>query len=298
MTKRSARPAFTVIELLVVIAIIGILLSLLLVAVQHVRAAAARVHCANNLRQVGLGLHHYHDDQSAFPPGWTYPTPNASYPYMGWGPRILPYVEQDGLWRQAEQAYAQFPDPFALTNNPPHLMDKVVILFGCPADPRYGHGGDITGYPVAFTWYLGVEGRSNRFIRRNGILYHDSHVRMTDITDGASQTIMVGERPPSPDSRFGSWYAAQGQNLDGSGEMVLSAEERNHWYDSCPPGPYQYGPGTLSNVCDAFHFWSLHTGGANFLYADGSVHFLTYGAASVLPAMATRNGGEPISPPD
>jgi prepilin-type N-terminal cleavage/methylation domain-containing protein/prepilin-type processing-associated H-X9-DG protein len=297
MTYRRPHPAFTVIELLVVLAIIGIVLALTLAAVQHVRTAAIRAQCLNNLRQIGIALHQYHDAQGAFPPGMSYQQGKDPYLYMGWEPRILPYLEQEALWHQAQQAYAEYPYPFYY-NNPPHLMFTVVPLFGCPADPRYGRPGNLDGYPVALTWYLGVEGRSNRFIRRNGVLYRDSHVRITDITDGTSTTIMVGERPPSPDSLFGFWYASTGQNNDGSGAMLLSAQERNYWYPSCPAGPYSYGPGNLNNLCDTFHFWSLHPGGGHFLFADGSVHFLTYGAASVLPAMATRDGGEAVEPPE
>jgi prepilin-type processing-associated H-X9-DG protein len=82
--------------------------------------------------------------------------------------------------------------------------------------------------------------------------------------------------------------------------MILGAREINDAVDleSCPVGPYGFAPGKLSEPCDVFHFWSLHSGGANFLFCDGSVHFLTYDAAPLMPALATRNGREPVSLPD
>jgi prepilin-type processing-associated H-X9-DG protein len=111
---------------------------------------------------------------------------------------------------------------------------------------------------------------------------------------------MVGERPPSADQRLGWWYAGVGQDLNGSAEMVLGVLERNFgtWSAVCPPGPFSFGPGRANEQCDAFHFWNLHIGGANFLFADGSVHFLPYSAAPIMPALATRAGGEVAGMPD
>jgi prepilin-type processing-associated H-X9-DG protein len=82
--------------------------------------------------------------------------------------------------------------------------------------------------------------------------------------------------------------------------MILGVTERNDgpMYRGCPRGPYSFSPGQPGNQCDAFHFWSLHTGGANFLFADGSVHFLTYSAGPIMPALATRGGGEAVTVPD
>jgi prepilin-type processing-associated H-X9-DG protein len=124
---------------------------------------------------------------------------------------------------------------------------------------------------------------------------------MADISDGTSQTLFAGERPPSADFQFGWWYAGAGQLFTGSADMVLGVHERNvlplsiGYAYGCPPGPYSFGPGRMSNQCDMFHFWSPHNGGgANFLFADGSVHFLSYSAAPILPALATRSGGEVI----
>ena len=108
---------------------------------------------------------------------------------------------------------------------------------------------------------------------------------------------MIGERPPSPDFWLGWWYASG--SVDGSGDTALGVREFNGGTDpytvACPKGPYNFRPGKVIEQCDAFHFWSLHSGGANFAFADGSVRFLTYSADSVLPALATRAGGEVVS---
>jgi prepilin-type N-terminal cleavage/methylation domain-containing protein/prepilin-type processing-associated H-X9-DG protein len=286
------RGAFTLTELLVTLAITAVLLGLLLAAVQQVRAAAARAQCLNNLHQIGLALHGYHDSYNSFPPGVRFA--GDPFPGMAWTARLLPYLEQSALWEQSRDAYARERD-FA---SPPHPLGLVVKAFACPSDPRSGSPGDYHGLRVGFTDYLGVEGVS--VFRRNGVLYLDSHVRFADITDGTSTTLMVGERPPSADAFFGWWYAGDGQAADGSGDSVLGVLERNvsPLTRQCPDGPYAFGPGSSGNQCDMFHFWSFHPGGAHFLFADGSVHFVPYSAASSLKALATRSGGEVAVIPD
>jgi hypothetical protein len=110
---------------------------------------------------------------------------------------------------------------------------------------------------------------------------------------------MVGERPPSADGALGWWYAGEGQGGSGSADMVLGVREQNYTFTECPPGRSAYGPGRVSNQWDALHFWSLHAGsGANFLSADGAVHFLRYSAAPLMPALASRAGGEASTLPD
>jgi prepilin-type processing-associated H-X9-DG protein len=128
----------------------------------------------------------------------------------------------------------------------------------------------------------------------DGVLFLDSAVRLTDVTDGTSNTLAVGERPPSADLILGWWYAGWGQAKDGEGDMVLGARTRNHsiYGRGCPSGPFEFQPGSFGNQCDAFHFWSPHSNGANFLVCDGSVRFLSYSANRILPALATRAGGE------
>jgi prepilin-type processing-associated H-X9-DG protein len=118
---------------------------------------------------------------------------------------------------------------------------------------------------------------------------------MADISDGTNTTLAVGERPPSAYLDFGWWYPGWGQGKDGSADMVLGAQERNSTNRACPPGPYQFLQGKVADPCAMFHFWSLHPGGANFLFADGSARFLSYEADTILPALATRAGGEIVA---
>ena len=295
MSARKPRRGFSLVELLVVIAIIAVLIGLLLPAVQKVRSTAARLKCQNNLKQLSLALHLHHDQTSALPPGLSVKADGGRYPYLGWPARILPNVEQDVVWRQILAAFATDPDPFVFHGHAPHLivLATPIAVFNCPADPRLP--GPVPSSPGSrtFTSYLGVEGTDQ--FRRNGVLYLDSAVRLTDITDGTSSTLLLGERPPAKDFRYGWWYRGWGQSIDGSAEMLLGARERNVAGEGCAPGPFPFGPGRLDDQCHIFHYWSLHSGGANFAFADGSVHFLSYSADSILPALATRAGGEVVS---
>lgn len=117
----------------------------------------------------------------------------------------------------------------------------------------------------------------------------------------ASNTLLVGERPASADMQFGWWYAKTGQRFTDSAEMVLGMREQNVMpvtRGSCPPGTYSYAPGRLTDQCDMYHFWSPHLGGTFFLFVDGSAHFLSYDAAAILPALASRGGGEAVTIPN
>lgn len=291
---RGVRAAFTLIELLVAIAIIGVLVGITLPAVQRARDAGLRAACANNLKQIGLGLHGYHDANHQLPPGMSLRFGQAAQPYLSWHARILPHVEQAELWRQAEAAFRA--DRNFLS--PPHagVSAVPVPIFACPADPRTRRAGR---HGRALTSYLGVEGISQ--FERRGVLYLDSDTRFGDITDGASSTLLVGERPPSGDEIFGWWYAGWGQEQNGSAEMILGVRERMTFRplaEDCRSGPYEFGPGRLSDPCSTFHFWSLHVSGGHFLFADGSAHFLPYSAASMLPALSTRAGGESVQWPN
>jgi len=218
---------------------------------------------------------------------------------MSWLTQLLPYIEQESLWTLTLNAYEQSPYPLY---NPPHVgLATLMRIFECPSDGRvfdvqYAHRDKVL---VALTSYLGVEGKD--LMTCDGVLFRDSRIRLADITDGASQTLFAGERPPSSDFQFGWWYAGTGQRLTGSADMVLGVQEQNVLSSSmadCGPGPYAFGPGSVSNQCDMFHYWSLHPGGANFSFADGSVRFLSYSAATVLPALASRAGGEVVEIPD
>ena len=296
MPVRPPRRAFTQIELIVVIGILAILLGILLPAVQKVRAAAARTQCTTLLKQIALALHSYHDAQKRLPPGCSYLDGKSRQPHMSWHTRLLPYLEQEALWRQSLEAFQEN----LFFETPPHLpiASRVVPHYVCPSDPKSQLPHAFPGFTVGFTDYLGVWGTSRR--QRDGILFLDSEVRNADIVDGASNTLLVGERPPSADGVFGWWYAGWGQLKDGSIEMVMGVNEMNDGprHRQCPRGPYAFGPGELQNQCDSYHFWSLHSGGANFAFADGSVRFLRYSARNIMPALATRAGGEAVVVPD
>jgi prepilin-type N-terminal cleavage/methylation domain-containing protein/prepilin-type processing-associated H-X9-DG protein len=303
MGRRPVRPGYTLVEVLVTVAIIAVLIGLLLPAVQKARAAAGRLRCQNNLKQLGLALHAYHASAESLPPGLSVAADRGRYPYLGWPARVLPHVEQDPLWRQAEAAFATDPSPASFYGHPPHerILGTVVRLLNCPADPRLPGPVVVGGHPIAFTSYLGVEGVDQD--RRDGLLWLDSRVRFTDVQDGTSNTLLLGERPPSADLHFGWWYAGTGQdrsNWDGAADYLLPAQETNRTYraPTCPHGPYSFRPGSPDDMCSTFHFWSPHPGGAHFAFADGSVRFLKYSADPILPALATRAGGEAVSPPD
>jgi prepilin-type N-terminal cleavage/methylation domain-containing protein/prepilin-type processing-associated H-X9-DG protein len=323
---RSDRRAFTLIELLVVIAIIAILIGLLLPAVQKVRDAAARVQCQNNLHQIGLALHNYHDVNGAFPPALD--TTVGRYWYWSWLARALNFVEGDNLYRLSD-AFAMkgdgvkftYPRPahpwnpwgdWSISTGPVSTANPAlgteVKLFACPADSRTLAAQQVpTGVgssywaQLCFTAYLGVGGTDGSYAssaNQNGIIYVKSKVRMADITDGTSNTLMVGERPPSKDLEYGWWFAGAGYDNSGVGDVVLGARDLRYAQAlGCKPPANWVGlrAGNLNQQCDQSHFWSLHSGGANFLFGDGSIHFLSYGADAVLPALATRNGGEVVA---
>jgi prepilin-type processing-associated H-X9-DG protein/prepilin-type N-terminal cleavage/methylation domain-containing protein len=294
MTSRVQPRSFTLVELLVVVAIVGLLIGLAMSAVQKARDVANRAKCANNLRQVGLALHEYHGAYSAFPAGVRLRDANDSYRHLSWLARVLPYVEQDSLWYQTVKAFQQ---DRVFVHNPPHVgLDTVIALYICPADGRIFSAQTTKGYHVAFTSYLGCMGTN--LWAADGMLYQDSHVRLADVLDGTSQTILAGERPPSTDLFYGWWYGGIGQLNTGSCDMVLGVREWNDMHmPGCTEGPYHFQDGRLDDQCSQFHYWSLHSGGGNFLFVDGAVRFMVYTADSILPALATRNGGEPVELP-
>ena len=215
MKSYQHRNATTLVEVIIVIGIIGVLFTLILSAVQQVRTASLRLACANNIRQLGLALQGYHNAVGSFPPGVSHPSgwpgvygPNTDpYPLLSWEGRILPFLEQDALWNLTLQAYAQ--DSYSL-NDPPHVgMEAFLPVFSCAADTRRSRPGVLLQNMEAPTSYLGVEG-VNQFLNE-GMFYMDSRTRLADVTDGASNTLLVGERPPSLNGSFGRWYGGWGQ---------------------------------------------------------------------------------------
>lgn len=296
-TPLPARAGFTLLELLVCVAIIAILIGLLLPAVQKAREAAARVSCRSHLRQIGLALHGHHDATGSLPPAFS--TQNMKY--AGWLARLLPHVEQGPLWEQAQVAYAANLLPWT---GPPHPIGTVVPLYTCPSDPlarrtgvpthlSVGSPGNAVQLVVAPGSYFGVSGTD--LDSRDGAFWVDSRTRLTDITDGTSQTLLAGERPADASLLYGWWYTGPGQELTGSADVVLGAREWNRGVSNCAEARLDFRPGDQNTMCGLLHFWSHHPGGANFLFADGSVQFLRYDAAGILPSLATIRAGEAVA---
>lgn len=306
MTRQDHRSGITAIEIIVAFACIGILGALLLAGIQKVRSAADRVKCANNLHQIGLGLIQYHDTFGSFPPAVAHPAALAflhgpatdPFPLLNWEARLLPYVEQDGAWSLVEQA-------FDTDKRKPGIQAQLVSkfplgIYRCPADSRDAAPGFPAATGPGMSWYLGIAGKNS--FANEGLLYLDSRIRLQDITDGASNTLLLGERPPNPDMRIGRWYGGWG--VWGTGDSYLGVRETHVGVDpsiigaNCPKGPYHFRADRVDNPCAIWHFWSLHPGGAHFLAGDGSTHFLSYSADQVLPALATRSGREVVAWPE
>jgi prepilin-type N-terminal cleavage/methylation domain-containing protein/prepilin-type processing-associated H-X9-DG protein len=296
MKTRQFHHGFTLIEILVVIAIMAILIGLLLPAVQKVRATAARMTCQNNLRQISIAAHNYHSAQQAFPSGVT--SLNKTYPLSSWLTVLLPDLDQGPVWNTAVSAYQA--SPTSLPYSAAHTgIQTPMKLYSCPLDDRLirAHITYLKLF-VAGTSYLGVNGTD--YSLTDGVYYYASSTRLTDITDGTSTTLAIGERPPSPDYWYGWWYTSPVSGNQGA-YTVMGVREHADPYDGylypCRAIPPVFQVGSISSQCDTLHFWSLHSGGANFAFADGSVKFLNYSANDILPALATRAGGEVVTVP-
>lgn len=293
-----ARRAFSLVELLVVMAIIAILIGLLLAAVQKVRAGATKVDCANRIRQVALGCLQHADAKRTLPPGCTVgPDEDSPTLYAGYTLFILPYVQQDAMHQQAMEDFRARPWNESVESH--RNFAVAVPVYVCPLDSRINRPRLVPryGYKAAFTSYLGVCGTDCMVPKPDGLIYTDSATRLNEVADGLAYTLLIGERPPSGDFRFGWWYAGVGQQASGSTDMILGVRERNfNSQVNCPPRqPSEFQHSTYSAECNIFHFWSPHGGGAHFAFGDGSARFMLYTGKDILPALATRAGGESIS---
>ncbi len=298
--ERHRRTGYTLIELIVVIAIVGILMGLLLPAVQNVRAAAARIRCGNQMRQLALAAHQFHDTFETLPPAFN---GRGNTSRLNWHVKLLPFVEQDAAWQATLADFQREPNPYSQTK--PHVnFDKLFAAYECPADARTSTAWTVHTFNghrrVSVSSYLGNSGAANG--DRQGVIYRNSRVGLVHVSDGTSNTLLMAERPPSYNLLYGWWYAGAGQDGRGSLDSVLAARERNlsvyPSYQSCGPGPFPMKSHRVDDPCSAFQYWSLHANGLNLAFCDGSVRFSSYSIDSVLPELATRHGGETVAVPD
>jgi prepilin-type N-terminal cleavage/methylation domain-containing protein/prepilin-type processing-associated H-X9-DG protein len=309
------RRGFTLIELLVVIAIIAVLIGLLLPAVQKVREAAARLACRNNLKQLGLAMHNYHDTMQTFPPAYInkgkYGTSGFSFTH-GWAPFLLPYIEQQTLYKLYRW---DFP-LFAPENQP--VVAAHLKIFQCPSTPEQDRYMTITAFAAFgtkgacgdYTIALGVDSRlaqlgwvdpaggnyrgalTNTPTPALGLSPNPIGTCIATITDGTSNTILITEDAGRP-RVWQAGKAGPDQTLEGGpwdhykGPIILEGSS----FD----GTTQPGQCALNCTNDR-EVYAFHTGGANAVFADGSVHFLPRSInLRILAGLITRAGGEVVA---
>jgi len=279
---------FTLVELLVVIAIIGVLIGMLLPAVQAAREAARRMQCSNNLKQLGLAMHNYHLTYKCLPPGFM--VVNEQGQINGgwaWGVFLMPFIEQSPLQDKLSVTKYTLNQVVSDPNLLPLLQTRLEVML-CPSSPmeplREYLGG--TGIMVSTANYMccrgffRYSGSTHLTKQNNGLFYGESHVCFAEVIDGLSNTIALGERTVLPiyandPKRWPSWCGPGGLTAaKGIGSTVSSSV-----YDK------------MNHPTDMHLFSSNHPGGANFCFADGSVHYLSETIESNSGGVSPKNDG-------
>ncbi|MFW6171396.1 MAG: DUF1559 domain-containing protein [Planctomycetota bacterium] len=304
--KHDRDSGFTLVELLVVIAIIGILVALLLPAVQAAREAARRTQCTNNLKQIGLALHNYHDTANAFPAGFVYRGGDGVCNY-GWNVAIFPYMEQGAFYDQLSPGTIPLYDRYtdSATDVDRELLQQAIPNVRCPSDdgPDLANSvnfGNNDYFDVALSNYVASAGYGDKPVRDQecrGMFYGNSWKSFGDINDGSSNTLAVGERsygqPGSGNRQHAATWVGVGQNSSFGNHATLRTLARNSFtlnFDYHAAG----SPENMGKGCASFH-----PGGANYLLCDGSVHFIseTTNKNEVFRPLAWRNDGQPFESP-
>jgi prepilin-type N-terminal cleavage/methylation domain-containing protein/prepilin-type processing-associated H-X9-DG protein len=305
VARRRSRWAFTLIELLVVIAIIAVLIGLLLPAVQKVREAANRMKCTNHLKQLGLALHNYHDTHTSFPPGQVSGTavpPSAVMADIDRPPRasflvlLLPYLEQDNLYKLLGPAAVRSSTTFIFFNNAAKAgLGTYVPTFYCPSDGYGGLTRDLLGFSQAtLTNYGGCFGLTNAdALTTKATFGVNRGARITDITDGTSNTMVMSEilsgSPSNPDWRAMAWVGHANHTQYHTTYTPNASNPSIVYPADCDPRAPNYAmvndaskglqcvaatnPNFLLKLVSVSR--SRHTGGVNTLLGDGSVRFIS-----------------------